>query len=217
MYGLAAILIGLVGFAGESEYARPLGARALDQPALDAEGYGEKGSLKREDAGLHIVLGPRLKETGWRTPQAIRFGGDFTVIAELVVKKLPKPAQEDGAAVGMAIAFQDVNQPDLTLVRLIEPNGSDVYRPILKESNDPNQMQMQQQMQMQMQMMGMGIGAPGSRPSRRGAPSPRRARRSASSSAARGTTSGIRFSTARPASRDTSVRRSSRRRWTSPR
>src|SRR5262245_50209184 len=124
MHGLAAILmVGLLGFAGESEYARSLDAKALDQPTLDAEGYGEKDGLKREDGGLHIVLKPRLKETGWRTPQNIRFGGDFTIIADLIVRKLPKPAQEDGAAVGMAIAFQDVNQPDLTLVRLREPNG----------------------------------------------------------------------------------------------
>src|SRR6516165_1766893 len=118
MHGLTAILIGLVGFAGESEYARSLEAKALEQAVLDAEGYGEKDALKREDGGLHIVLNPRLKETGWKTPQQIRFGGNFTIVADLIVRKLPKPAQEDGAAVGMAIALQDVNQPDLTLVRL---------------------------------------------------------------------------------------------------
>ena len=57
----------------------------------------------------------------------------------------------------MAIAFQDINQPDLTLVRLREPNGSDVYRPIEKESNNPMQQQMLMQQQMRMQMMGMAV------------------------------------------------------------
>src|SRR5262245_59694192 len=167
MHGLPTILMmGLLGFAGESEYARSLDAKALEQAAFDAESYGEKDALKREDGGLHIVLKPRVQETGWRTPQHIRFGGDFTITADLVVRKLPKPAQEDGAAVGMAIAFQDINQPDLTLIRLREPNGPDVYRHIEKDQNNPMQMQMQMQtqIQIQMQMMGMGMGQPGKPP-----------------------------------------------------
>ncbi len=86
----------------------------------------------------------------------MRFGGDFTISADLVIKKLPKPAQEDGAAIGLAIAFQDANQPDVTLVRLLEPKGADVYRSIEKAMANPMQMQMQMQMQMSMRMMMMG-------------------------------------------------------------
>lgn len=167
IHGLAVLLLGFVGLVGEAEYVRPLDARALDQPALDAEGYGEKDALKREDAGLHIVLGPRRKETGWKTPDTVKFGGDFTITADLVVKKLAKPAQEDGAAVGIAIAFQDINQPDVTLVRLLEPDGSDVYRPIEKEQNNPQQAQaLTQIQQMRMQMMGMGLPGKPAKPPR---------------------------------------------------
>ena len=136
---------------GLGDYARTLTAEKLDQAALDAEGYGDKKALKREEEGLRITLPPGSEETGWRTPQQLRFGGDFTLSAELVVKKLPKPAIEDGAAVGLAIAFGDVNQPDATLVRLVEPSGDEVYRTIDKSEtaqaqnpNQPNQVVMMQ-------------------------------------------------------------------------
>ncbi len=75
------------------------------------------------DDGLRITLAPGQAETGWKTPPQVRFGGDFTISANFLIKKLPKPAQEDGAAIGMAIAFQDPNQPDVTFVRMIEPKG----------------------------------------------------------------------------------------------
>ena len=101
-----------------AEYARTLSSSALDQTAFDAETYGEKAGLKREADGLRMTLAPGQPETGWKTPQQIRFGGDFTITATVVIKTLPKPAQEDGAAVGMAIAFQDINQPDATLLDL---------------------------------------------------------------------------------------------------
>ncbi len=78
------------------------------------------------------------------------------------MKTLPKPAQEDGAAVGMAIAFQDINQPDATLLRMREPKGPDVYRFIDKSQINAAQQQ-QQQMQMQMQMQ-RGFQAPGKPP-----------------------------------------------------
>src|SRR5277367_1233218 len=107
-----------VGAGAGSEYARTLGSSALDQAAFDAETYGEKAALKREADGLRMTLAPGQAETGWKTPQQIRFGGDFTITATAVIKMLPKPAQEDGAAVGMAIAFQDINQPDATLLRM---------------------------------------------------------------------------------------------------
>lgn len=136
---------------GLGDYARSLTAEKLDQAALDAEGYGDKKALKREDEGLRVTLPPGSEETGWRTPQQLRFGGDFTLSAEFVIKKLPKPAIEDGAAVGLAIAFGDVNQPDATLIRLVEPSGDDVYRIIDKSEtvqaqnpNQPNQVVMMQ-------------------------------------------------------------------------
>ncbi|HEY2154152.1 MAG TPA: NPCBM/NEW2 domain-containing protein, partial [Isosphaeraceae bacterium] len=50
----------------------------------------------------------------------------------LAIRKLPKPGQEDGAAIGLAIATQNVDQPEATLIREIEPGGADVYRPIEK-------------------------------------------------------------------------------------
>ncbi len=154
MHGVTLLLIGLLN-VGAADYSRPLGARKLDQATLDAEGYGEKKAFKREDDGLRITLAPGEKETGWKTPQTLKIGGDFTITANLVIGKLPKPAQEDGAAVGLAIASQSLDQPDLTLVRLIEPNGSDVYRPIERAGNNPMQMQMQMQMQMRRGLMGM--------------------------------------------------------------
>ncbi len=97
-----------------------------------------------------MTLAPGQAETGWKTPQQIRFGGDFTITATAVIKTLPKPAQEDGAALGLAIAFQDINQPDGTLLRMREPKGPDVYRFIDKSAINAAQQQ-QQQMQMQMQ------------------------------------------------------------------
>jgi hypothetical protein len=109
-----------------TEYTRPLGAKKLDQATFDAETYGEKKSIKREDGGLHITLPPGEVETGWKTPQAVRLGGDFTILADFEVKKLPKPAQEDGVAVGASIATQNLDQPEATLVRLTEMDGSTV-------------------------------------------------------------------------------------------
>jgi hypothetical protein len=107
----------------------------------------------RDDNGLHVTLKPGEKETGWRTPQAVRFGGDFTLTADFIVKTLPKPAQEDGVAVGVAIAFGDINQPDLALVRVREPTGADVYRSIPKPGGGPQQ---PQQMGMRMRFVQQG-------------------------------------------------------------
>ncbi len=153
MHTAAILLIGLLSGVGATDYSRSLTAKELDQAALDAEGYGEKKAFKREDNGLRITLAAGLQETGWKTPQQVRFGGNFTITATFVIKKLPKPAQEDGAAIGMAIAFQDINQPDATLLRLREPNGTEVYRSVEKAMNNPMQM-----MQMQMMQMRMGMG-----------------------------------------------------------
>jgi NPCBM/NEW2 domain/Protein of unknown function (DUF1583) len=151
-----------VGAGAGSEYTRTLSLSALDQAAFDAETYGEKAALKREADGLRMILAPAQAETGWKTPQQIRFGGDFTITATAVIKTLPKPAQEDGCALGMAIAFQDINQPDATLLRMREPKGPDVYRFIEKSQMNPQQ---QQQMQMQMQMqMQQGFGGVAGKP-----------------------------------------------------
>jgi hypothetical protein len=157
MQALVIVVIALVGAGGPTEYSRALDSKALDQATLDAEGYGEKTAFKREADGLRIVLGPGEKETGWKTPQQVRFGGNFTISATFLIKKLPKPAQEDGAAFGLAIAFQDPNQPDVTLVREIEPKGPEVYRAIEKAAGNAGQMPMQM---MRGRMMPMMMGQP---------------------------------------------------------
>ncbi|MEA2630569.1 MAG: hypothetical protein QOE66_788, partial [Chloroflexota bacterium] len=133
------LLIGLVAGSGVGEYARGLDARGLDQASFDAETYGAKKSLARESDGLRIKLEAGAEETGWKTPPQLKIGGDFTIIANLVIKKLPKPLQEDGVAIGLAIAQGDINQPDLTFMRLKEPGGADVYRAIDKGGNSPGQ------------------------------------------------------------------------------
>jgi len=92
MLGVVIMLIALLGGSGQSDYSRSLAAKALDQATLDAEGYGEMKSLKREAGGLRMTLAPGDKETGWKTPQQIRIGGNFRISADLVIKKLPKPA-----------------------------------------------------------------------------------------------------------------------------
>src|SRR6185437_2948490 len=84
-----------------------------------------------------MILQAGAEETGWKSPAQLKIGGDFTITADLTIKTLPKPALEDGAAVGLAIALGDINQPDLTLVRLREPGGAEVFRAIDKTGNSP--------------------------------------------------------------------------------
>jgi len=159
MLGAAILWIGLGAAVGVGEYARPLGAKTLDQPALDAEGFGDKKALVREDEGLRVTLAPGEAEAGWKTPQVLRIGGDFTIVANVVIRKLPKPGQDDGAAVGLAIATGNLDQPEATLVRELEPAGADVYRPI--DKGDPNQAMMAQQQQQQQMMMMNRFGGQG--------------------------------------------------------
>lgn len=147
----ASLLVGDV-----HDYSRPLDAKKVDQPTLDAEAYGEKKVIKRENDGLRITLAPGDAETGWKTPQALKIGGDFTITAGFIVHKLPKPAQDDGVAVGVSIATQNLDQPEATLVRLTETNDSTVYRSIDKPANNPQQMMM-------MQVPGEGM-QPGGKP-----------------------------------------------------
>jgi hypothetical protein len=164
MYPVVLLVMGLVAAGGVSEYTRALDAKKLDQAAFDAEAFGEKKKLERKDDGLHLSLAPGEPETGWKTPQQLRVGGDFTITATLQIKKLPKPAQEDGAAVGLAIATQDISQPDVTMVRLREPNGSDVYRTIIKESLSNQMMGMPGMMMNRRMMMMNQQQIPGGKP-----------------------------------------------------
>lgn len=139
MHGAALLLIALMRVGGVGEYARGLDSRTLDQVSFEAETYGAKKALAREPEGLRMTLEAGAEETGWKTPPQLKVGGDFTITANLVIKKVPKPAQEDGAAVGISIAQGDINQPDLTLVRLKETGGVDVYRAIDRNRNSPGQ------------------------------------------------------------------------------
>ena len=152
---LPTLFIGLLG-GGGSDYVRPLDSSHLDAPTLEAEGYGDKKALAREGGGLRIKLPAKAEETGWKTPSTIHVGGDFTITAEVLIKTLPKPLQEDGTAVGLAIAFQDVNHPDLTFLRLREPGGAEVYRWVDKGLTDPSQ----PNFAMQQQQMGVVPGKP---------------------------------------------------------
>src|SRR4029077_12935815 len=129
---------------------------------FDAEVYGEKKLIKRENNGLRITLAPGDPETGWEAPQTLKIGADFTITPSFVAHKLPKPAQEDGVAVGLSIATQNLDQPDATFVRVTETSGVTVYRSIDQPGNNPQQQQ-QMQMQMQMQMM-MQLGGGGMQP-----------------------------------------------------
>lgn len=156
---------------GAGDYARKLDAGSLDQAAFDAECYGDKKSIKREGDGLRVILGQGAEETGWKAPQQLRFGGNFTIAAEFIARDLPKPGLEDGVAVGLAIAFQSIDQPDATFIRVIEPNGSAVYRTIEKAAGGDamqQQMMMMQQRVMIMNGMGMvmmgGMGQPNVKP-----------------------------------------------------
>jgi hypothetical protein len=131
MLGAAILWIGL-GAAGAGDYPRPFAAKSFDQATLDAEGFGEKRALTREDDGLRVKLAPGEPEAGWKTPSTLRIGGDCTITATLVVRKLPKPGQEDGVAIGLAVATQNIDQPEATLLRQVEPDGKEVFRSVDK-------------------------------------------------------------------------------------
>ncbi len=139
MYSIVLICASLL--AGDvHDYERSLDAKKLDQATLDAEAYGDKKVIKRENDGLQVTLAPGAGETGWKTPQSLKIGGDFTITVNVTIRKLPKPAQDDGVAVGASVATQIVDQPEATLVRLTEKDGSAVYRSIEKETNAPPNM-----------------------------------------------------------------------------
>jgi hypothetical protein len=121
-----------VGSAAAGDYHRPLAEKAFDQAAFDAETFGDKKVRTRQSDGLRVTLKPGEAEAGWKTPPQLRIGGDCTITATVEIRKLPKPAREDGAAVGIAVATQNIDQPEATLLRELEPDGRDIYRPIEK-------------------------------------------------------------------------------------
>ena len=139
MLSAMVLWIGL-GAVGAGDYLRPFAEKAFEQAVLDAEGFGDKKALAREADGLRVTLKPGEAEAGWKTPPQLRIGGDCTISATLVIRKLPKPAREDGAAIGIAVATQNIDQPDATLLRELEPDGKDVYRPIEKAAAGPQMM-----------------------------------------------------------------------------
>lgn len=139
MHVVVLLLFSLAGVGGQAEYSRTFDERSFDQSSFEAETYGLKKALARQAEGLRMAVQPGAEETGWKTPPQLKIGGDFTIVANLIVNKLPKPAQDDGAAVGIAIATGDINQPELTLVRLREPSGAEVYRAIEKAGGQPGQ------------------------------------------------------------------------------
>lgn len=139
MLGPAILWLTLGGAVGAGDYLRPLGAKALDQATLDAEGYGDKKGLAREDDGLRIAAPQGGAEAGWKAPPNLRVGGDCTIVATLQVRKLPKPGAEDGVAIGLAVAAQNVDAPEATLLRQVELDGKEVFRPVNKADDDPQQ------------------------------------------------------------------------------
>lgn len=131
MLGAAIVWIGL-GVVGAGDYLRPFGAKVFDQATFDAETFGDKKSLIRDEEGMKITLAQGQPEAGWKTPQALRIGGDCTITAALTIRKLPKPAGEDGVAIGLAVATQNIDQPDATLLRQVEKDGKNVFRAVEK-------------------------------------------------------------------------------------
>ena len=126
--------LGVVG-SGLGDFLRPFGSRDFDQATFDAESFGDKKALSRAEDGLKVVLAPGAAEVGWKTPQALRIGGDCSVSASLSILKLPKPGGEDGVAIGLAVATQNVDQPEATLLRQVEPDGKPIFRSVDKGGN----------------------------------------------------------------------------------
>jgi hypothetical protein len=155
-----------VGFwaADVAEYSRSLSSKKLDQPTLEAESYGKKEAFERTERGLRIKVSPGDPESGWKTPQVLRIGGDFTITANIVLGKLPKPAQDDGGAVGIAIATQSIDQPDATLLRLVEMDGREVYRTINQVKNVGQDQQAMMLQQQRVAMAAMAGVQPGGKP-----------------------------------------------------
>jgi len=126
--------LGIVLNAPEDEYVREFRQGALEPSELQAQRYGETEGVVLEPEALRVALEPGQPETGWKTAPTLMIGGDFRIVAELEIETLPKPAQEDGAAVGLAIASNNIDQPDLTVLRLTEPDGAAVYRTVDRAS-----------------------------------------------------------------------------------
>ena len=149
--------LGVVG-SGLGDFLRPFGSRDFDQVTFDAESFGDKKALSRAEDGLKVVLAPGAAEVGWKTPQALRIGGDCAVSASLSILKLPKPGGEDGVAIGLAVATQNVDQPEATLLRQVEPDGKPIFRSVDKGGNAG---QGQMVRMMPGMVMPFGFGPPG--------------------------------------------------------
>ena len=157
MRALALLLLGLLGSDNITDYSRSLASKELDQPTLDAEGYGEKKAFKREADGLRITLAPGEQETGWKTPPQVTVRRRFHDFRQLRDQEAPqaRPGRRSGHRCGDRVSRSQSARRDPG-ARLLEPNGADVYRSIEKAGGNPMQMQMQMQMQMNMRMMMMG-------------------------------------------------------------
>lgn len=160
---LTAILVTGAGLiAGPfDDYSRSFEGDAIAQETLASERYGLEEAVTIEPEGLRLRLKPGTEETGWKSPTTLRIGGNAIIRVEIVLQSLPTPGQEDGVAVGISVASQSLDQPDATLVRVTEPDGSARYRLVNQPRNLPQQPS-------QMRMV-----APGINPAARDAKPPR--------------------------------------------
>ncbi|MEW4570087.1 NPCBM/NEW2 domain-containing protein [Tautonia sp. JC769] len=136
-----ALLIGGAGLIASpvDDYSRSFDPEAMTPETLASERYGQEDAVTPGPEGLRIQLDSGAAESGWKTPQTLRIGGNATISVEIEARSLPTPEQEDGVAVGLAIATQDLDQPDATLVRVVEPDGSARYRVVNQPRNQPRQ------------------------------------------------------------------------------
>ncbi len=155
MLGALIVWMGL-GALGAGDYLRPFGAKVFDQATFDAETFGDKKVLARDKDGLHVTLPISETEAGYKTPQALKIGGDCTITATLDIRKLPKPGGEDGVAIGLAVATQDIDHPEATLLRQVETDGKQVFRFIDKGGDAPEQGQMRRMRPGMMVQIGFG-------------------------------------------------------------
>ncbi len=130
MLGAAILWIGL-GSVGAGDYLRPLGAKAFDQATLDAEGFGDKkgadarGRRPARDAQAGRARG-RLEDAAGAP--------DRRRLHDLGHAVRPQAAQARARKTAPRSAWpsppRTSTSPTATLLREIEPDGKEVYRPI---------------------------------------------------------------------------------------
>ncbi|WP_169977229.1 NPCBM/NEW2 domain-containing protein [Tautonia rosea] len=156
------LVIGTSVLAGPfDDYSRSFDTEAIALEPLASERYGKEDAFLFESEGLRLRVNAKDEETGWKSPSNLRIVGNATIQVEMEVRSLPTPTQEDGVAVGLSVATQTLDQPDATLVRVTEPDGSIRYRVVNQPRNAPRQPS-------QMRMI-----APGNNPAARDAKPPR--------------------------------------------